>query len=344
MTAPKPLPHEGHLMAAVLQDTIAHRHTVARELTHKHRIENVYITSMSQLSRDEYVFGGFLPQSNVHLWNLRTHAQDVTLPLVEVGRQIGTAISHQYLGVGHDRAFILDDLSFTTTPALHQVDWQSSETIWGTLSVHQRMTDDTGRLTGIQASGQIFAGEQHIATQACQWRFVDKERYLRLRHQGRARFLRQQARQAQTDDHDTEAFGFKLHLQQRALSPVIDNTVWVDRTHDQFTATLKVDLRNLFFFDHAYDHVPGVLMLEGMRHLYLDLAERFSQAFQPTALGHHMRLGFHHFAELDSPVTLTARTPIRRDDRICVEIDVLQQGRLCARGVFEGCAHSPFTD
>jgi hypothetical protein len=283
---------------------VAHRHTISRELAHKRRLENVYVTSLSPAARqDEFLFGAFVPQSNVYINGMRTHANDVTLSIVEIGRQIGIALSHEYLNVGSHSAFVLDRMVFETMPALHTQDWRAQETVWGHATISQQVHNAAGELTSAQADGAIHAQERCICTQSSQWSILPRDRYQRLREIARTRFLRHPG--AKTDVAPLGP-GFMVSLDTTTQQPVLEPGLFVASSGNRFVATLHVDRQNLFFFDHDNDHVPGMLVLEGMRAMAVDIVGKFRGAAQAAQLLRRIEVSFKNFAELDAPVQLVA--------------------------------------
>ncbi|MEU3983405.1 AfsA-related hotdog domain-containing protein [Streptomyces sp. NPDC026672] len=75
------------------------------------------------------------------------------------------------------------------------------------------------------------------------------------------------------------------------------------------TAQLVVDREDSFFFDHALDHVPGILVITGL----LDLIRTESSGIPPDWRV-RMSLEFHRFCELDDDITLSI-TPLTPEDR-----------------------------
>jgi hypothetical protein len=314
---------------------VAHRHTISRELAHKRRLENVYVTSLCEQSEGEFLFGAFVPQSNAYINDMRTHANDVTLSLVEIGRQIGIALSHEFLGVGHGNAFVLDQVEYQAFAHLQEVDWRANETLWGHLLISNRRYSAEGELVSAQADGAFFSGDQCVARQSSAWTICPKDRYVRLREIARNRAQR---RTPAADDAALPfAGGFKVGLHTALRRPVLDEVLWANREHDSFSATLHVERENLFFFDHENDHVPGMLLLEGMRRLALDIAGRYAHHGDAEPAIGQMQLEFKNFAELDSPVQLLATQAEHGLDAAppgAIHIEARQFGRVVASGSF----------
>lgn len=320
---------------------VAHRHTISRELAHKRRLENVYVTSLCQQSDSEFLFGAFVPQSNAYINDMRTHANDVTLSLIEIGRQIGIALSHEYLGVGQHNAFVLDHVEYQAFAPLQKIDWRARETLWGQVLISNRRYAESGELISAQADGAFFSGDQCVARQSSSWTICPKERYQRLRELSRSRAARRPASSAAGAQPDASfTGGFKVGLHTALRRPVLEDVLWANREHSGFSATLHVERDNLFFFDHENDHVPGMLLLEGMRRLALDIAGRYAQRGDAEPALGHMQLAFQNFAELDSPVHLEAtQSDPTETDALAgrlgeIRIQARQNGRAVASGRF----------
>lgn len=66
--------------------------------------------------------------------------------------------------------------------------------------------------------------------------------------------------------------------------------------------TLRADTGNTVLFDHAHDHIPGMVLLEAAQQA--TQASAFPQSLTPLRLD----AVFHRYIELDTPCTITADT------------------------------------
>lgn len=94
---------------------------------------------------------------------------------------------------------------------------------------------------------------------------------------------------------------------------------------------LTVDPQHPFFFDHPLDHVPGLLLIDGMFRLSRSLAERGAPAGSVSLRG--LDIEFSRYCLMDSPVELRCQeldspTPSH-------VIEVWQDGTHRARGRYE---------
>lgn len=84
--------------------------------------------------------------------------------------------------------------------------------------------------------------------------------------------------------------------------------------HD-FLAEMRVPRQHPFFFEHAVDHVPGLLLIEAGRQLAIALAHRFYEVPSDAVFVlDGLQLEFQGFAELGVPLYGwgTVREPILR--------------------------------
>lgn len=304
--------------------------TIPRTLTHKRRIENVYLTSLSQTSEADFVVGAYVPQANVFLNEMRSHPGDVTLTIAEIGRQAGMAVCHEYLGVAHANAFILNSAGMEMLPAIHAVDWSADDSLVINISVKETSHAEDGSLRSIGASEEFYANGVLVCRQFNDWAIQPVARYRRLRELSRNKARRDTAA-------DPRVGGMKIQGNVQAKRSVLSDSYWVGQGGACFVAILKVDQNNLFFFDHANDHVPGMLILEGMRELASDLSTRFSwpDEHQPRIRG--LEMGFRNFAELDAPVTLIARLGEGSPEQgqpLSLRLEARQSGKTVADGSF----------
>lgn len=104
----------------------------------------------------------------------------------------------------------------------------------------------------------------------------------------------------------------------------------MDYVIDQWSAELRADLDDSFFFDHPLDHLPGMLLLSGL----LDLAGKAgSDHSRPsTADQVRSRLRFTKMCELDHPVTLRGIREPAGDDR-CWTVAATQGDSQTCEGV-----------
>jgi 2-oxo-3-(phosphooxy)propyl 3-oxoalkanoate synthase len=98
----------------------------------------------------------------------------------------------------------------------------------------------------------------------------------------------------------------------------------------------------MFFFDHENDHVPGMLILEGMRELAIDVAMRLPRSGGEPPRISRVDTGFKNFAELHHTVHLLAAVEDKPDfagthagnKELYIRVEARQFGKTVSEGRF----------
>jgi 2-oxo-3-(phosphooxy)propyl 3-oxoalkanoate synthase len=168
-------------------------HTISRDLTHKRRLENVYVTSTSKLSDTEFAAGAFIPQANVYLNDMRGWRNDVTLTVIEIGRQLGIAICHAHMGVSRANVFVLNTMKMETLPAYHTTDWSVEDMLTARFNVGNQVYRIDGNLSAVQATADFYVSEGLVCRIHSDWSIQPVESGKRLREISRVRNMRNAA-------------------------------------------------------------------------------------------------------------------------------------------------------
>lgn len=318
-----------------LMPEIDFMHTISRDLTHKRRLENVYVTSTSKLSDTEFAAGAFVPQANVYLNDMRGWRNDVTLTVIEIARQLGIAICHAHLDVSRANVFVLNTMKLETLPAYHTTDWSVEDMLTARFTVGNRVCRTDGALSAVQATADFYVSDGLVCRINSDWSIQPVESGKRLREISRVRNMRN----AVSWMENIPPFeGFRIQPIFPAKRSLLDNTLWAASTGKAFAAALQIDLDNMFFFDHENDHVPGMLILEGMRELAVDVAMRLPRSGgEPPRIG-KVDIGFRNFAELHHTVHLLAevegRTGAGGNQELTVRVEARQFGKIVSEGRF----------
>ena len=307
--------------------------TIPRILTHKRLIENVYVTSMYRATNETFVCGAYLPRANTFLNDMQFHNDDVMLKVVEIGRQIGTAVCHEFMGVGERNAFILNDVYLETLPGWHETDWCSQDSLVSELTLTRCDYGKEGQLQSIRADAVNHVGGRAVCRGYSDWSIQPKDRYRRMRDIARSRFLRQTESGTQGG---LRRDSIRISSRSSLKGSVLHEDLWISGNARVFVATLRVDQGNLFFFDHPNDHVPGMLMFEGMRQLALDVAGRLTRVGNETPRITQAAVSFSSFAELDQGVEIAAHL-LESDiagEAFRMRLEARQQGKVVTEAFF----------
>ncbi|EAT58195.1 AfsA-related hotdog domain-containing protein [Chlorobium ferrooxidans] len=96
-------------------------------------------------------------------------------------------------------------------------------------------------------------------------------------------------------------------------------------------------------FDHASDHVQGMLMLEALRQGAVAMTHILGLSFDGQLALLNYNTNFFHYLERDTPVVLRAFGGFAQDEKsedrnITVYLQVMQWGKVCADATLTACA------
>ncbi|MFD5769904.1 ScbA/BarX family gamma-butyrolactone biosynthesis protein [Streptomyces sp. NPDC127049] len=127
---------------------------------------------------------------------------------------------------------------------------------------------------------------------------------------------------------DEAVRGGQTSLENAVLSPLAEPHRW----------QLRVDTGNRFFFDHAHDHIPGLVFLEAAA----QAAHALSGS--PRTVPMELDARFLRYVELDAPCWVEATAPRRGgSDVVSTEVTGRQHGKevFSARVTVKACAPVP---
>jgi hypothetical protein len=299
--------------------------TVSRSCLNRSAISEVFLTDLHVLDESRSVGAAQLPKYHAYYTDhtVRPEAYDLLL-LLEVSRQV--AIYNELLRNDESTrmARLANDLEINLT--------QPEAALLGT---------GPGEITAHVTASRVHLGEKWQVTTLVDM-FIDGHyvgwtrikgtyirpatlRALRQRQRGGTPFL-------STDLPQIPAGVPVPPAQVGRSNPA--NVVLSNATSDGpiITARLALQPRNTSILEHEYDHVPAMAMAEAARQMGLIALEKTgavdSTCQQRRATGLHATFG--RFAELDSPVTMTAcRTdaPNAADDDGTVGVEFKQRGQ-----------------
>ncbi|MBW4618332.1 MAG: hypothetical protein KME17_02965 [Cyanosarcina radialis HA8281-LM2] len=300
---------------------------VPRDFVHKKLLENVYITSVRQISKTEFVCGAIIPQLQPQSIAATIKPAENILLLSEIGRQVVLACAH-YSGVSFDFAFVLkqltselqpDNLSWLQNCAIAQIEIQAI--------VDNGCDCTTGEIAPTSAELEFFYGDKLIVRGRGQGCFMPYDRYLRLRTLSRRKqFSSPDNLLPLPDEVSWRVSPERCSSNKRLDASVLELGSNPMKAIDE--ATLIVDEQNSFFFDHYCDHVPGILIFQGFN----QLASRYRTDLTPNYVT-QAELEFYKFAELNYPVKLSvvnSNSISLLESRI--ELQATQNDSVLARG------------
>ncbi|MFF9221198.1 ScbA/BarX family gamma-butyrolactone biosynthesis protein [Streptomyces viridosporus] len=285
--------------------------TVAREYVHRAALSEVLMTGWNKLGRDSFVATAQWPRG--HSFYTPEHGLHDPLLLCETVRQTSTLLAHvgYHIPLGHHLTWsrlqytlVPEAMRIGKTPAdiqLHVVcsDIRYHRSIPVTMSMHMEATRDG---VPFATAGVRFAGHSPAV-------------YKRLRA-GRGEVEEVFAKAPQPPEPVSRSAVGRLRKQDIVLAPTSEQRLW----------QLRVDTSHPVLFDHALDHVPGMLLLESVRQAAHAMEPGRATALLPTS----MDVSFNRYIEFDEPCWIEAgpapTTASSAGTRSAIRVNAVQKG------------------
>ncbi|MBC3842489.1 hypothetical protein GXW82_26750 [Streptacidiphilus sp. 4-A2] len=252
------------------------RSAVPRQLVHREAGSQVLLTGWQRESADSFTVRAELPRS--HSFYATTDGRHDPLILAEAVRQAGLLVSHAELGVPFGHQFVMHSLSVECDPDGLWLD-RGATTLLIRLTCHDQRHRGR-RLAGMAYHAHLYRDDAPIGIGKAQFDCLPPGVYDRVR----ARPPQAPAAHPPAPPLLPALVG-RDRTQDTVLSPTADPRTW----------ELRVDQTHPVLFDHALDHVPGMLMVEAMRQAAWCVGHP-----RPFVL-RSLQVDFHHYAELDRP-------------------------------------------
>ncbi|WFE96734.1 ScbA/BarX family gamma-butyrolactone biosynthesis protein [Micromonospora sp. WMMD987] len=272
--------------------TLRRRHRLSglpSTAVHKRRAEAVLLRGRSRpLGPDQYLVPASWPADHP-LYHPDRYGQIDPLLVAETVRQTGILIAHERLGVPHDHMFVLGSLRVKVR--------HDARTTGGRLPVEvvaecRHDGRDPGRTRTVMTARFQVAG-QALAQARVAWHTMDAARY---------QDVRWPAGSAVTGRDDPAPWAVPAGRlpasrvgRRRPRDVVLAGT-------ESGPWLLHPDPAHPVLFDHPSDHVPGMVLLEGVRQAFAA-----SQDDDPGRAATIVEARFRRFAELDAPVLIRRR-------------------------------------
>jgi hypothetical protein len=275
--------------------------TVARQLVHKAAVEEVLLTDVVQLDRNQFMCAGQLPRTH-SFFNDTIIAHHDLLLLVEFVRQAAIYVSHKFLDVPLDAQFIFRSLDVrrTVDVAGGTADAVSHLVIDFTIA---RWYYKDGALTGYQVNFEFFIDGRGYAVGHGSQLFMSQSAFAQLREQSTQPVAMVGVSTSSPVKAEPSSVG-RLHWRNTVISYPCPSD-----EHGELATNVIVDLQHPFFFDHPLDHVPAMLLLEAFRQTAIAAAGHWLTP-KDAAMGlllRACRVKFMRYAELHLPLYCMAK-------------------------------------
>lgn len=222
--------------ARTLAASLSTWRTVDRRHVHKAAVAEVLVTDLVAIAPDRYAVTVQWPR-----WHpfFRPRADGPPHPLlfVESLRQAGIYLTHRALDIPLGRHFVFQSIGARYASAEDSRLPPGPSVVVLVVQVHRHRRGI--RPVGARLEIEAWSGSTRIATATATYRCLSSAAYARVRAQGLATATDQPPPPATTPPPDEEG----------------------GRDHGRQTL-VQVDLANPTFFDHAVDHLPGMLLMD----------------------------------------------------------------------------------
>ncbi|MDH6706533.1 hypothetical protein P3T27_003260 [Kitasatospora sp. MAA19] len=292
--------------------------TVAKEYVHRACHAEVFLTGSEQLNETTFSVSAQWPRAHT-FFSTPDGTRHDPIQAAETIRQAGLYLAHTRFGVPLDHKFMMWNLDYTTHPRHLLIGATPTD-----LSIEARLVPQprrTGTTIDFTLSTVVRRGPHLAATGHARFTTVPDSTYRRLR--GARREADPTPAPAVSSEPLSPARVGRIRPCDVVLTPAEAPGTW----------HLTPDLWHPILFDHANDHIPGMVLLEAARQATNALTSpvTVSPACAATT--------YHRYAEHHVPTTITARhTPGEDPDALITTVTGHQNGEPIFTTVLTGHA------
>ncbi|MFJ7244729.1 ScbA/BarX family gamma-butyrolactone biosynthesis protein [Kitasatospora sp. NPDC098652] len=295
--------------------------TVAKEYVHRACHAEVFITGSEPLGDTAFTVTAQWPRAHTFFSTPDGTRYDPMLA-AETVRQAGLYLAHSRYDIPLDHRFLMWNLDYTARAHRLSIGATPTDlTIEASLLPRPRRTRSTIDFT---FTATVRRGPHLAATGEARFTTVPDSTYRRLRGARPASGPIPVAAAAGDDRRLPPALVGRARPCDVVLTPTGTPGAWY----------LTPDLRHPILFDHAGDHIPGMVLLEAARQAANALAAPVTVTAAATT--------FHRYAEHDAPTTVTARhTPGEDPDALTTTVTGHQHGEPIFTTILTGRPDRP---
>ncbi|MEU6479740.1 ScbA/BarX family gamma-butyrolactone biosynthesis protein [Streptomyces sp. NPDC047017] len=259
--------------------------TVPRELVHRSAVAEVLLTGWRRVDDTRFVMAAQWPRGHSFFTPVADGRHD---PLIgcETLRQIGILLGHAGFGVPFGHQFLIQDLHFAVRPQHLEVGYEpASLSVFITCTKIDRRGENLSRL---RFEAVFHRNGQVAATGGGSFSCLAPKVYRRLR-----------GAHVRGSDLHPRALGSAVEPARVGRTSPMD--VVLSPTGARNRWLLRADTRHPVLFEHAVDHVPGMVLIEAARQA--TAAVLGLPRYLPVGIAGE----FERYTELAPPCTIEAR-------------------------------------
>ncbi|MBN0044359.1 gamma-butyrolactone biosynthesis protein [Streptomyces actuosus] len=300
--------------------------SVDRRLLHRRALSEVFLTDTSAVDGSRFLAGAQLPSSHACFTDHPGRTVIDPVLLLECARQAETYGAHAHLGVDSGTKFVLQSWEMRL-PGLFAAHAGAPGELTMEVTT-DRPADATAPARSVTYDVRFLLDGTELGEVRMAVGYLSPATYSALRTRRRG------TPPVSSDDVPVVAATVAAHEVGRALGV---NALLLDPVVDGggVTAGVRTPNDNPSMFDHAQDHLPGMVLTEAARQAALLAGARLlDRPVDGTALV-GFDLGFSRFAELDAPVTVSAVPEPGGDGVRAVRVVFRQGGEEIASGTVD---------
>ncbi|NLV80875.1 MAG: hypothetical protein GXY65_16340 [Rhodococcus sp.] len=290
---------------------------IPRDIVHRESIAEVFLTD-AQPSGSGAVFAAQLPRNHSYFSDHRGTATTYDpLLLIEVFRQVAIYYAHTFVGVERAQKFIFGAADFEI------VDRETFRigSCPGHCTITAEVLEEKKRdevVIGLTLEMTAYIEGQVAAREKMAFQWMPPEVWGRIRCRGRNSL-------GLPDAHEVPAAAPVARMRPGAVgrhnprNAILANPT-IDEGGAEISALTVIDTNHPSLFDHALDHVPGMLQFEAARQIAMAAANASLGFDTNRMVMHRLEMKFEKFGEFE----------IDTFARATVEADPNEEGALVA--------------
>jgi len=313
-----------------LSDCLHYDQTVPKKMVHRAAINEVFITSGRRIADSQFECAAQLPRTHTYFNDHihQTKYYDILL-FVEVFRQASIYISHAFLNVAVTDKFIYSSgnthILSRETLVVNDCPTNARVSI-EVLDEHIRQ----GVRSGVTLELVIIIDGVAVAQERVALKWINSASWDRMRQKGMATIPNPFNHDIQLPPPIDPA-----HVGRELKSNVVLGKKF-DRSKENISTQVIVNQTNAGLFDHALDHIPGMLIMEAFRQTSLLLVKQSLQFEAHELLFTECNVEFTKFGEFGINTICNAKV-VSNDtsgnaDVIEILLTMTQLGAIIANG------------
>lgn len=241
-------------------EDLRHDQPLPRQVLHKTALEQIFVTDWMLGPGDDWcTIAARVPLAHARFSDTAAPYHDIVL-MAEAVRQAGLVVAEEWINVPDDRQFLLRDLKVELDPIEHARRSRETCEVLISQDPSSEVKMRPGRsMAGGMMRSRIAIGGRSAGTSDVMGAWVPNDFYDKFR--GSNREAESGAGLPEpTPRADVETRVGKLNPRNSVLTPL--RATGEPRGYE---ASLVVETADPTFFDHRLDHVPGLLLLEGIQ-------------------------------------------------------------------------------